>query len=44
MAFVETATIVFLLTDILIELVILAMQVKPTLERIETKLDAIGKR
>jgi hypothetical protein len=40
----ETAAILFLLAGILIELVIFAMQVKPTLERIETKLDAIGKR
>jgi hypothetical protein len=42
--FVETAAIVFLLASILIELAIFAMQVKATLERIKTKLDAIGKR
>jgi hypothetical protein len=42
--FVETAAIVFLLAGILIERTIFAMQVKATSERIETKLDATGKR
>jgi len=42
--FVETAAIVFLLAGILIELVVFAIQVKAALGRIETKLDAIGKR